>query len=154
MREILTAGIHGLEGRAGTAVEPLWHALVVMTAPPEALVSFKANLMSDHVADLCRSADEFPEGLLVHAHAGSGIVRAHAPGGGLTVERAGAILRGLTEQAADARGFVVLPQCPPEWKRRLPVWGVSRGDAGLMKRVKEKMDPRRLFNPGRFVEGI
>jgi FAD/FMN-containing dehydrogenase len=40
------------------------------------------------------------------------------------------------------------------WKRQLPVWGRERGDLWLMRRVKEQLDPRHLFNPGRFVGGI
>jgi FAD/FMN-containing dehydrogenase len=34
------------------------------------------------------------------------------------------------------------------------VWGQPRGDLGLMRQVKDQLDPRRLFNPGRFVDGL
>ena len=64
------------------------------------------------------------------------------------------MLEGLMRQALAAQGNLVLPRCPPAWKAALPVWGRPRGDAWLMHRVKEKLDPRRLFNPGRFVDGI
>jgi glycolate oxidase FAD binding subunit len=47
-----------------------------------------------------------------------------------------------------------LTRCPTEWKRSLPVWGLPRGDGFLMKRVKDRLDPGRVFNPGRFVDGI
>jgi glycolate oxidase FAD binding subunit len=130
----------------------LWKALVELTARPAAL-TFKANLLPSAVADFCRAADELPEGLLLHAQAGSGIVRGHAADG-LTLERAQAMLKGLIERAVAAGGNLVLPRCPPPWKRRLPVWGVPRGDLGLMRQVKEHLDPRRLFNPGRFAGGI
>jgi FAD/FMN-containing dehydrogenase len=30
------------------------------------------------------------------------------------------------------------------------VWGAPRGDAWLMRRVKDSLDPRGLFNPGRM----
>ena len=40
---------------------------------------------------------------------------------------------------------------PPVWKAALSVWGEPRGDAALMKAVRDKLDPRRLFNPGRFL---
>ena len=56
--------------------------------------------------------------------------------------------------AAAARGNVVLLRCPTEWKRELPVWGRPRGDGWLMKAIKEKLDPKGIFNPGRFVDGI
>jgi FAD/FMN-containing dehydrogenase len=71
----------------------------------------------------------------------------------LTLERAAAMLKELTALAG-AEGNVIVPRCPAPWKRRMPVWGAPRNDAWLMRRVKERLDPRRLFNPGRFVDGI
>jgi glycolate oxidase FAD binding subunit len=56
--------------------------------------------------------------------------------------------------AAGGGGQVVVLRCPPAWKQQISVWGPPRGDVGLMRAVKEKLDPRRLFNPGRFVDGI
>jgi glycolate oxidase FAD binding subunit len=90
---------------------------------------------------------------VVQAHAGSGIVRAHYAGG-LTLERAKEMLEGLADAAVAAGGNLVLPRCPPGWKRELPVWGRPRGDDWLMRQVKQALDPRRLFNPGRFAGGI
>jgi glycolate oxidase FAD binding subunit len=152
IREVSPAGIRGLEARAGQAAEPLWQALVALADPPDAALSFKANLLPGAVADFCRAAEKLSGNLLLHAHAGSGIVRGHAAG--LTLEGAEAMLKALGVKAAAAQGNVVLPRCPPEWKRRLPVWGTPRGDLALMRRVKDALDPRRLFNPGRFVGGI
>ena len=118
---------------------------------PDAVLSFKANLLPGFVARFCLGAAA--DRLLLHAHAGSGIVRGHLSGD-LTRDRAAAMLKGLHESAAAAKGNVVLPRCPPAWKATLPVWGLPRGDAWLMRKVKEQLDPRRLFNPGRFLDGI
>jgi glycolate oxidase FAD binding subunit len=153
LQEVAPAGIHGLEASAGHTAEPLWQALVELTSWPSAVLTFKANLLPSAAADFCRAADELPEGLLLHAQAGSGIVRGHVSAA-LTLERAQAMLKGLEDRAAAAQGNLILPQCPPQWKRQLPVWGKARGDLELMRQVKDKMDPRRLFNPGRFVGGI
>jgi glycolate oxidase FAD binding subunit len=117
------------------------------------VLTFKANLLPGKVASFALEADALPEGLLLHAQAGSGVVRGHAAGG-LTPGRAAAMLKGLGEKAASAGGNLVVPRCPAGWKRDLPVWGAARGDAWLMRRVKEQLDPRGLFNPGRFVGGI
>jgi glycolate oxidase FAD binding subunit len=151
--EVATTGIQGVEARAASAADSLWLALVELTAWPAAVLTFKTNLLPGAVADFCRAADELPVGLLLHAHAGSGIVRGHA-GSDLTLEQAQAMLKGLSERAVAAGGNLVLPRCPAQWKRRLPVWGVPRGGLGLMRLVKQHLDPRRLFNPGRFVGGI
>jgi glycolate oxidase FAD binding subunit len=106
-------------------------------------------MLPSAVAEFCRAADALPEGLLLHAQAGSGVVRGHVLGD-LTAEGARSMLRGPSERASAARGNLVLPRCPTAWKRELPVWGRPRGDAWLMRQVKDKFDPRRLFNPGRF----
>jgi glycolate oxidase FAD binding subunit len=64
------------------------------------------------------------------------------------------MLKELLDAAKAAQGNLVLPHCPPAWKRSLPVWGAPRNDDWLMRSVKDKLDPRRIFNPGRFVAGI
>jgi glycolate oxidase FAD binding subunit len=140
----------GVDARAGSAAGALWDALVGLTARPSAHLTFKANLLPSAVASFCREAAGLADDLLLHAHAGSGIVRGHL-GADLTLGRAQAILNRLGERAREAHGNLVLPRCPPAWKRALPVWGAPRGDLWLMRKVKDALDPRGLFNPGRFV---
>ena len=174
LQEIAPADIEGLEARAGEASESLWRALSEFTASGVALapressaesssgrlrdparreLSFKANLLPQSVASFCQQAATLPEPIRLHAHAGSGIVRGHLEGD-LTLQRVAAMLKELTDSAVRAEGNLVLPHCPVEWKRELPVWGRERGDLWLMRQVKEKLDPHNLFNPGRFVAGI
>ncbi len=64
------------------------------------------------------------------------------------------MLKKLQELATAARGNVVVLRCPAAWKTRCPSGALPRGDAWLMRAIKEKLDPRGLFNPGRFVDGI
>jgi glycolate oxidase FAD binding subunit len=150
IKELTGAGIAGALVRAGAATGPLWEALADLLAPTEARLTMKANLLPGRTAAWCLRADVFPAGLLVHAQAGSGIVRAHAVAD-LTATEAATMLKGLTEEAAAASGNVVVPRCPPAWKRDLPVWGRPRNDLPLMRQVKKQIDPRGLFNSGRFV---
>ena len=49
---------------------------------------------------------------------------------------------------------VIVQRCPTDWKTKLNVWGPAPSDAWLMREVKAKLDPRRIFNPGRFVDGV
>jgi glycolate oxidase FAD binding subunit len=150
MEEAAPAGIQGLEARAGVSAAVLWLRLTEFDLRLTSILSFKANLLPAAVAEFCRYAAGLPEELLLLARAGSGIVRGHV-GGDLTLERATVILNGLQERAVAAKGNVVLTQCPAAWKRSLPVWGAPRGDAWLMRRVKDALDPRGVFNPGRFM---
>src|SRR5262249_7017408 len=137
---------------AGTATEPLWSALTEFTDWPQARLSLKANLLPGRVAAWCLAASRLPEGPYLDTHAGSGNGRAH-PGGGWTAGRAGEMLKELTALVGE-EGNVIVPRCPTGWKQTLPIWGRPRGDDWLMRQVKEKLDPGRLFNPGRFAAGI
>jgi glycolate oxidase FAD binding subunit len=153
LKEIAALDIDGVAARAGDASEPLWRTLVEFTAHPTARLTFKANLLPHTVASFCQRATTLSEPVLLHAHAGSGIVRGHLSGD-LTLDRVAAMLKQLSDEAVRAEGNLVLPYCPSEWKCKLPVWGRARGDFWLMRQVKEKLDPRGLFNPGRFIDAI
>jgi glycolate oxidase FAD binding subunit len=155
VRQLTTEMVAGrrLDVWVGAPAEPLWRALVELPAWPEASLTFKANLLPHAVAAFCIRAGQLEEELLLQAHSGNGIVIGHAPGD-LTLARAQTMLRALADEAAKSQGNVLVLRCPPAWKETLPVWGVPRGDLALMRVVKEKLDPRRLFNPGRFVAGI
>jgi glycolate oxidase FAD binding subunit len=141
-----------LEARVGTAAAPLWQALVELPGRP-ATMSFKANVLPSACAVFCQQVAALAEGLLLQAHAGSGIVVGHAPPD-LTQEQAMTMVKAWRELAAAGRGQVVLPRCPTAWKAALSVWGPPRGDTWLMRSVKAQLDPRGLFNPGRYVDGI
>lgn len=152
LQEIAPGDIQGLEARAGGASDPLWRALVESRASGGRL-TFKANLLPHAVAAFCRQAATLPEAIRLHAHAGSGIVHGHLDGD-LTLPRAAAMLKELSDAVGRAEGNLVLPRCPVEWKRELPVWGREGGDSWLMRRIKDQLDPHNLFNPGRFLVGI
>ncbi|HEV3260642.1 MAG TPA: FAD-binding oxidoreductase [Gemmataceae bacterium] len=149
IRELPADPERGLDGWAGRTADRLWQALVELRMWPGAGLTFKANLLPRAVAEFCRKAASLPEALLLQAHAGNGIVIGHAADT-LTLPAAAAMLTTVLGAAEAAEGNVVLLRCPPAWKKALPVWGKPRGDLALMRRVKAKLDPRGLFNPGRF----
>jgi glycolate oxidase FAD binding subunit len=152
VQELPAAQTLGFDARVSDAAAPLWPALVEFPARP-ARFSFKANLRPGATAGFCREMSALPERPLLQAHAGSGIVVGRVDAD-LTPERAGEMLKRVHELAAAACGSVVVLRCPAAWKHQLPVWGRARDDVWLMRAVKERLDPRRIFNPGRFVDGI
>jgi glycolate dehydrogenase FAD-binding subunit len=151
IQELAPGAIQGLEARAGAACEPLWRGLIEHTASGR--LTFKANLLPSAVAAFCGKAQTHSASMRLHAHAGSGIVYGHLDGD-LTLPQVAAMLKELTDAAVRAEGNLMVPRCPSEWKRELPVWGRERGDLWLMRQVKEKLDSQYLFNPGRFLAGI
>jgi glycolate oxidase FAD binding subunit len=153
IKELPAASYTAMDARVGSASVPLWTALVEFAGLADGQLTFKANLLPRATAAFCQRAAEQPENLQLQAHAGNGIVIGHT-GKDITLEQARALLRILHASAAEVQGNVVLLRCPREWKRELPVWGKPHADLWLMRAVKDKLDPRRLFNPGRFVDGL
>jgi glycolate oxidase FAD binding subunit len=131
----------------------LWQTLVDFRAGTETGLFFKANLLPHAVARFCQAVDSLPEKPRLIAHAGNGIVLGHIPGD-LTLARAQVIVSDLQELAAAEQGNVIIQRCPAPWKTELPIWGKPRGDVWLMRAVKDRLDPGRLFNPGRFVDSL
>jgi len=137
----------------GPDADALLTHLVEFPRWPGARLTFKAAMLPQHVPAFCQTAGALPEKLLLQAHAGNGIVIGHVPGEP-TLEQVQALLATLQESVTEGRGSLTVLRCPPEWKAAVPVWGQPRGDWWLMRVVKDKLDPGRLFNPGRFVNGI
>jgi len=142
----LTPTVPAVEALAGAVVDPLWQTLTDFALWPDARLTLKANMLPSQVPAFSLAADA--RRFAVHSHLDSGIVRVHVPDD-LTLEQSGEMLKELTALVGD-EGNIVLTRCPPEWKARLPVWGKPRNDVWLMRQVKEKLDPRRVFNPGRL----
>jgi len=116
-------------------------------------LTFKANIPSAKVASWCALATDTIPGVSIQAHAGSGIVFGHIPEG-VSRQVAFTSIDMLLQKAVRYQGNLVLPYCLPEWKADFPVWGQTRPDVKVMRKVKESLDPKALFNPGRFVDRI
>jgi len=132
---------------------PLWRALVEAAAWPEGGMVLKARVLPSVTATFIQAIDQEPIRPAIQAHAGAGIVYGRWPAG-LTKDRAASILTLWREQARVGGGTVAVQTCPSDWKSTLNVWGPTPNDAWLMREVKAALDPKGIFNPGRFVDGI
>jgi glycolate oxidase FAD binding subunit len=135
----------------GASTEPLWAALTQFQADPLGPVCLVANLKPSTVASYVCRFD--PARWSVQAHAGNGIVRAHAFGP-WELEAIATEIDRLRALAVADGGNLVLSRCPAVWKATLKVWGEPRADWGLAQRIKRALDPRGVLNPGRFVGTI
>jgi FAD/FMN-containing dehydrogenase len=92
-----------------------------------------------------------PRSASITAYPTAGIIYASWPEGAVSVEA----IRDLRRLCVDeGHGALVLEQAPVELKREAGVWGDTRGDFALMRRLKDELDPKGVLNPGRFVGGI
>jgi len=114
-------------------------------------VVFKASVLRARTWDFCQRAATTTPLFFFQGHAGNGIIFGNIVEANAETTRT---LKDLIRVAGDFSGNVVVTRCPTEWKSVVPVWGRSTPDRELMKAVKDKLDPRRIFNPGRFVDGI
>jgi len=148
VRELVELGPGAtIQARVGCTNHPLCRALVDFPALEEARLSIRANLLPSGLPEFCRGVTgPGPESPMLQAHAGNGIVIGHFLMD-VTKERAEAIVSSWRELARKFQGSAVVTRCPISWRTRPFVWGPPRGDAWLMRAVKEKFDPRGVF-PG------
>ena len=60
----------------------------------------------------------------------------------------------MTAEAAKNEGNLVIESSPLLIKKKVEVWGQSRSDYQVVRRLKEQIDPAGILNRGRFVGGI
>jgi FAD/FMN-containing dehydrogenase len=58
------------------------------------------------------------------------------------------------QYAAAHNGVASILFCPTLLKRVVNIWGPTRNDAVLMRRVKKAFDPQNILAPGRFVTDV
>jgi glycolate oxidase FAD binding subunit len=144
-------GRHDAVVREGTDSESLWSALTEFQAAELGPVTLVASLRPSSVAVFVQQFDL--DRWAVQAHAGNGIVRAHALGSPGLEEIAPEVDRLRAEAVRDG-GNLTLSRCPAAWKDRLRVWGEPRPDWSIAERIKKALDPLGVMNPGRFVGTI
>lgn len=65
-----------------------------------------------------------------------------------------AVAKALRSELRQLEGTLVVQRCPVLMKDQLEPWGDTTDALPLMRQIKEKFDPARVLNPGRFVGGI
>ncbi|GIW41528.1 MAG: glycolate oxidase [Candidatus Binatia bacterium] len=91
--------------------------------------------------------------LRVHFGTGVGFVRLSAESS-KEVEAALGYLRWLRFLCRRFGGFCVYEQLPADCKALVDPWGPLDATLELMRGVKAALDPRRIFNPGRYCGGL
>jgi len=125
------------------------------------LISLKSTFLISKPGEMVGSYEKITrefgiEGAFI-CHAGSGILYSYLlPGRNFRskVESFAELIRRLTSEAVKYEGNLVVESSPLFIKKRVDVWGESRSDYPVMRRLKEQIDPAGILNVGRFVGGI
>lgn len=114
----------------------------------EGVAVFKANQLPGRVAPFCQLiSKQMPEAATM-AFAGNGVIWVAVLEGTTWVQIGQSPLRRFAE---DGVGNVIVDRCPVDWKQDAPIWGAPRQDWKLMRKIKQKLDPDDILNPGRFI---
>lgn len=81
-------------------------------------------------------------------HAGSGLGELHF--NSITIET----IQELRRWCESKDGFMTVLAGPLEMKQKLDVWGYNQNALDIMRRIKQKFDPKNILNPHSFVGGI
>ena len=138
----------------------LWQCLIDLgwVGSPAPALSVRFSLLPSQTASLVRSleaVDKPPSRHGIIADVGTGSGRSlwwPAPGESLMAPED--LAQRVTSLADEFGRRWVIERCPLELKWRLDVWGPPPDGLEIMRRVKAKLDPAGILNPGRFVGGI
>jgi glycolate oxidase FAD binding subunit len=132
-------------GHLGPSTAAEDEAVIKLSAPPADLADVLGTVLG---AAERRGLDQ-PR---VTGHAASGVTFVGFSGGDEDA-RAG-FVEELREIWLRRGGSVTLQKAPLSLKNRVGAWDQGGDYLGLIRRVKEKFDPRGGMNPGRFVGGV
>lgn len=125
------------------------------------LISMKSNFLVSKYGEMIRSYEKMirESGFDVFfiCHSGNGILYSYVGVGKSLRSKAASLvdlIGRLTAEAVKHEGNLVVESSPHLIKKKVDVWGQSRNDYRIIRRLKEQIDPRGILNPGRFVGGI
>lgn len=86
-----------------------------------------------------------------HGGLGHGLCQVHLSGAREDVEVAIFYIRKFV---TEKNGYVIIKHLPLDLRQKINVWGEKPSYFFLLEGIKEKVDPRKILNPKRFVGGI
>ena len=125
------------------------------------LISLKANFALSKVAEMVGAFEgavrEAGLDCALCCRAGNGILFAALPLGddlGAKTAAVVGLIGNLTAEAVKNEGNLIVERAPRTIKEKVNVWGQTRSDVVVVRRLKEKLDPSGILNPGRYVGGV
>jgi len=124
-------------------------------------ISLKSNLLISKSGEMLGGYEKIARESRIEcaflSHAGNGILHSYIlPGKNFRskIDSFVELIGGLTSEAVRNEGNLVIESSPLLIKKKVDVWGQSRSDYLVVRRLKEQIDPAGILNIGRFVGGI
>jgi glycolate oxidase FAD binding subunit len=153
-----------LAGAARMAAEPLsevsaaelWRRHDAIRAAPlrfhVASLPTRFSAVAASVAELAQRTGRLE--LAWYATLGIGFVGGSAPGHEIDVPAAVAAIGSARAALVAEGGSLVVDAAPAELHGAIDPWGPAPSAFAVMQRLKQRFDPERRLNPGRFVGGL
>lgn len=128
-----------------------------MAEPPLESARLKVNILPNQlvqwIEEIERHLSDIEAPFFLRAHAGSGVIRifCHLDPATAQAGRLAGLIERWRSLLNAVRGSVVIERGPACLKNRVDAWGYRYKDLKLMRRIKNRLDPREILNPGRFV---
>jgi glycolate oxidase FAD binding subunit len=118
----------------------------------------RLSVLPARVAEVIERAGDMARGsglrAAFSAHAGVGAISGAIGSGQDRVETIASTLAGWRDAAHEAGGHAVLERAPLAVKGLVDPWDHPAAALRIMERIKTRLDPKGILNPGRFVGGI
>ncbi len=150
-QELSSTGVQECRQVNGHDADRMWQALTEFQTCADDPLTFEANLRPSQSMAFARRATDL--GVAVQVHAGNGLVVGQLLDEAAMIGQTTFVLNELGKLARSHGGNLVVLHCDSEWKSRMPMCGDPEPSWSLMKQLKQKLDPRNLLNPGRFIDG-
>ena len=119
--------------------------------------NFLISKSGEMIGSYEKGTKEFGMDCALVCHCGNGILYSYILAGGNVrskIESFVEVIGRLNSEAVKNGGNLVVESSPLLIKKQVNVWGESRSDYPVMRRLKEQIDPAGILNVGRFVGGI
>jgi FAD/FMN-containing dehydrogenase len=125
------------------------------------LICLKSNVLISKIGEMLGSYEKIARDSGIDCaficHSGNGILYSYILPGKIfrsKIESFIELIGKLTSEAVKNEGNLVVESSPLLIKKKVDVWGQSRRDYLVVRRLKEQIDPVGILNRGRFVGGI
>jgi glycolate oxidase FAD binding subunit len=145
----------------GEDVSAWWEAYRKLSPKKnDSQIAIKVGSWMTEVAPIIETATQWADKLNVCArtHGGMGTGLTHmyidAPSIGTDEQAVLRFIEEVRRYSEAKKGFAIVEHAPLGWRSKIDLWGARNSSFRLTEGIKNKIDPKGILNPGRFVGGL